>query len=173
MSTNTDIAEIRGGDISTYWQLFDREFARCYMFAQAFTKNELASENVVRNAMLRLWTEREMLPEGVESDTVLLGLLREEIAIHLASSLDACADVERKEREEEQVRLCKRGDKESFVARDAVEAMPARRREIFLLSREKMLTNTEIAKLMNISVRTVEKHIELAKKQLQEKTMEG
>lgn len=40
--------------------------------------------------------------------------------------------------------------------------MPARRREIFLLSRQQHLSNAQIAQRLGLSVRTVEKHIELA-----------
>ena len=43
-----------------------------------------------------------------------------------------------------------------------VEHMPARRREIFLLSRQQHLSNAQIAQRLGLSVRTVEKHIELA-----------
>ena len=45
---------------------------------------------------------------------------------------------------------------------ETIAAMPERRREIFEMSREKKLSNAEIAQRLDISTRTVEKHIENA-----------
>lgn len=41
----------------------------------------------------------------------------------------------------------------------AIMAIPENSREIFLKSRDENLTNQEIADKMNISIKTVEKHI--------------
>ena len=46
--------------------------------------------------------------------------------------------------------------------RELVQKMPQRRREIFNMSRTEKLSNLEIARRLGLSVRTVEKHIELA-----------
>ena len=47
-----------------------------------------------------------------------------------------------------------------------VENMPPQRRKIFLMSRIDKMSNKEIAAALDLSVRTVEKHIELALKDL-------
>ena len=46
--------------------------------------------------------------------------------------------------------------------RRAVEEMPAQRRQVFRMSRFEQRSNEEIAAELNLSVRTVEKHIQLA-----------
>jgi RNA polymerase sigma-70 factor (ECF subfamily) len=50
--------------------------------------------------------------------------------------------------------------------RSDIESMPPQRRTIFKMSRYENLSNMEIAIRLNLSVRTVEKHIELALKDL-------
>jgi RNA polymerase sigma-70 factor (ECF subfamily) len=50
--------------------------------------------------------------------------------------------------------------------RNNIEALPPQRRTIFKMSRFDHMSNTEIAVKLNLSVRTVEKHIELALKDL-------
>lgn len=50
--------------------------------------------------------------------------------------------------------------------RNNIEALPPQRRTVFMMSRYEHMSNTEIAVKLNISVRTVEKHIELALKDL-------
>jgi RNA polymerase sigma-70 factor (ECF subfamily) len=47
-----------------------------------------------------------------------------------------------------------------------IESMPAQRRTVFKMSRYEHMSNLEIAIKLNLSVRTVEKHIELALKDL-------
>ena len=47
-----------------------------------------------------------------------------------------------------------------------VSSMPEKRRMIFRMSRMGHLSNEEIARRLDISVRTVEKHIELALKDI-------
>ena len=47
-----------------------------------------------------------------------------------------------------------------------VRRMPDQRQLIFRLSRFEHRSNKEIARLLNLSVRTVDKHIELAVKEL-------
>ena len=49
---------------------------------------------------------------------------------------------------------------------DAIEELPPRRRDIFRMSRFEYMTTKEIAGRTGLSVRTVEKHIELALRDL-------
>lgn len=48
----------------------------------------------------------------------------------------------------------------------AIEAMPPKRKEVFLLHRVEDLTYTQIAKHLGVSIKTVEKHLHLAMRQL-------
>ena len=52
------------------------------------------------------------------------------------------------------------------LIRKLVNDMPPQRRQIFQMSRFQQLSHEEIARELNLSVRTVEKHIQLALKDL-------
>jgi RNA polymerase sigma-70 factor (ECF subfamily) len=52
------------------------------------------------------------------------------------------------------------------LIKNNIEALPPQRRTIFKMSRYDHMSNIEIAVKLNLSVRTVEKHIELALKDL-------
>jgi RNA polymerase sigma-70 factor (ECF subfamily) len=56
----------------------------------------------------------------------------------------------------------------SKIIRSNVDAMPPQRRAVFMMSRYEHMSNMEIAVRLNLSVRTVEKHIELALKDLRQ-----
>lgn len=48
----------------------------------------------------------------------------------------------------------------------AIEAMPPRRREVFLLHRVEELTYAQIARQLGVSLKAIEKHMFLAMRQL-------
>lgn len=48
----------------------------------------------------------------------------------------------------------------------AIEAMPPRRREVFLMHRVEELTYIQIARRLGVDIKTVEKHVHLAMRQL-------
>ena len=54
----------------------------------------------------------------------------------------------------------------SNLIRANIDALPPQRRAVFVMSRYEHMSNMEIAAKLNLSVRTVEKHIELALKEL-------
>ena len=54
----------------------------------------------------------------------------------------------------------------SNVIKTQIDALPPQRRAVFMMSRYEHMSNMEIAVKLNLSVRTVEKHIELAIKDL-------
>lgn len=47
-----------------------------------------------------------------------------------------------------------------------MRSMPDKRREIFAMRYDRNMTNAEIARVLNLSIRTVEKHVDLAIKQI-------
>jgi RNA polymerase sigma-70 factor (ECF subfamily) len=72
------------------------------------------------------------------------------------SAVDAAADPER--------RLMGAQRLKRVMA--AIEAMPPRRREVFLLHRVEELTYAQIARRIGVSIKAVEKHVHLAMRQL-------
>lgn len=61
----------------------------------------------------------------------------------------------------------------STVVESILESMPPQRRRIFSMSRKEGLSDAEIAKRLGLSVRTVNKHIELALKDIRLKLGRG
>jgi RNA polymerase sigma-70 factor (ECF subfamily) len=53
--------------------------------------------------------------------------------------------------------------------RDAIEALPPRTREVFLMSRERNLRYSEIAEQLGVTVKAVEANMSRALRQLREK----
>lgn len=127
-------------------------------------------EDVVQDAFVRL-VERSRRRKLHTLDKLLAHIVRylaiDRIRVHSTratyvrsqageTGLDAAADPERA--------LMSAQRLERVLA--AIEAMPPRRREVFLLHRMEELTYAQIARQMGVSSKAVEKHMSLAMRQL-------
>ena len=131
-----------------------------------------AAEDVVQNVFMRLWIGRERIDPERGLRNYLLVAVRNEIYCYLRMAFQARRESHSTVREPEDSAP---GQDSELSARElqqvvdqVVEHMPSRRREIFLLSRRQHLSNAEIARQLGLSVRTVEKHIELALQEIRQ-----
>ena len=149
--------------------LFHKDYPRFFAFIKGFVKDESNAKDIAQNIFMKVWIHRETLNEELSISTYLYVLAKHEICNffrakkYLTLDLDLssinhlyCSDVEENYNLKEM---------ESII-NDAIRLMPEKRRQIFRMSRLDHIPEKEIAEEMNISVRTVEKHIELALKNI-------
>lgn len=161
------LLRLRAGDKESFRIIFDRNASLFLAFARRLLRESDVAEDIVQNIFMRLWITRERLDPSYNLRNYLLVCLRNEIYSYLRMAFNArradvfeyVAEVEDSTPDSETNLYA--ADLEALVNR-CVEAMPERRREIFVMSRSQHLSNAEIARRLNLSVRTVEKHIELA-----------
>lgn len=157
---------LRRGDKECFRTIFEENAPVFLAFARRLLRDTDAAEDVVQNVFMRLWIVRERIDPGRGLRNYLLVAVRNEIYCYLRMAFQARREPRSALREPEDSAP---GQDSELSARDLrrvvdriVEHMPARRREIFLLSRQQHLSNAQIAQRLGLSVRTVEKHIELA-----------
>ena len=132
-------------------------------------KNPAIAEDISQNSFMKLWLNRFTLQPGLSVKNYLYVIARNEAINYLRSAqtknvgLGAQQDIHQQDPTV--------ADWTSFAETNAllknkIEALPPQRRTIFKMSRYEHLSNIEIAVKLNLSVRTVEKHIELALKDL-------
>lgn len=143
-------------DNKVFLDFFDRNYARCYSYVKLTVPDDVAVKDIITSAMKSLWNEH--LTEGKSVND--LG--------RLVSLLDAGARKYLVSNSTKDVKVYKSSKDISSFTTSQIDLLPPRRREIFLLSRVQGMTSSEIAAQMSISPRTVEKHIELALKQLKQ-----
>ena len=129
----------------------------------------VVAEDIAQNSFMKLWLNRFSLQSGLSVKNYLCILSRNDAINYLrsANAKNICLDPQF----ESPLQHSSVEDWLTFAEtntrlRNNIEALPPQRRTIFKMSRFDHMSNTEIAVKLNLSVRTVEKHIELALKDL-------
>lgn len=141
------------------------------------TKDQYIAEDITQNIFLKVWLNREKLDETKSIRNYLFVLAKHEVYNYFRSkdhSVLSLRDViidastgggmptSRSNETEEQIEL-----RETIhLVESVVQKMPPQRQHIFRLSRFEHLPSKEIATRLNLSVRTVDKHLELALREL-------
>ena len=160
------VKKIKKGDSRSFEELFEKYYDRFFSLACALLHDENAAEDV-----LQLWIGRERLDENRSISNYILVCVRNEIFDYLRlkynqttvrgetpESEDKSADIEAG------ISWSETSERVDRILKD----MPPQRRRVFMMSRYKKMPAKEIAEELGLSVRTVERHIYLALKDLRQ-----
>lgn len=165
---------LREGDPLSFEILFQKYYVRFYNFVFNLTKNSQAAEDIIQNVFMKIWINRASLRPDQSIHNYIYVLSKREMLNHIRDR-KAYVQVERlvmTEQPSEEVTDQSMALKElDERIRRFIADMPEQRRKVFLLSRYRGLTNKEIAEMMGLSVRTVDRHINLALTSLKKEFM--
>jgi len=159
-------------DILLYEKLFKQYYKPLIRFAYRYVYDEAVAENVIHDVFLYLWNERDRLDFALNIKTYLYNAVKNRCLDHLRrkkieNKYKMINIVLDKEIQTPETTLI---NKEFETAiKDAVNAMPVKRREIFIMNRFDQLTYSEIASILNISIKTVETQMSRSLKFLRNK----
>lgn len=156
---------IREGDPLSFEILFQKYYVRFYNFVLNLTKNPQTAEDIVQNVFMKIWINRKNLRPDQSIHNYIYALAKHEVLNHLRDRKVytqverlVMADQPYEEVTDQTMDLKELDDR----IRKFIAAMPEQRRKVFLLSRYRGMGNKAIAELMGLSVRTVDRHINLA-----------
>lgn len=165
------VERIQRGDDVAFETLFDRYYDLLHTFAKHLIRDPFAAEDIIQNVFVKVWMRKEQINSKLSVRNYLLvatrnelfdymrlryNLLRSDMNDELLDVADCGMDVGERIDVKEQVGCID----------SAMRSMPDKRREIFTMRYDRKMTNAEIAQALNLSVRTVEKHVDLAIKQI-------
>ena len=162
------IKRLKRDEKESFNKLFERYYDRCYSYAMALLKDTASVEDVIQNVFLKVWLVRKNIDPSRPFVNYLLTSIRNE-AISLlrlkanSSKAPIMPDVE--DSGPDAVDDIAYSEINSHIL-FTVQKMPEQRRRVFELSRMQGLKVDEIASRLNISNRTVERHLYLALKDI-------
>ncbi|MFW5760268.1 MAG: RNA polymerase sigma-70 factor [Cyclobacteriaceae bacterium] len=159
---NTDIwsEKINSGNINAFSSMYDAIFEDLYKLAKSILMDENVSKDLVQDVFIDVWEKRDT--RNIRNyPAYLKKSVKYKIAEHLRKSKFNSVQLEVLDfilqDEESQFAL---ENKELYQKIDnAINNLPLKCREIFQLSRFENKNNSEIAKKLEISQRTVENQI--------------
>lgn len=156
-----------------YRELFYQYHGRMVLFAHKFTCDLQVSQDIVQDAFLKLWEISPSLnafevPRAYLFQSIKNSCLNHIRHIKIKHSVEGQLASHMAEAEKN-LFLCPEDPLQSLLEHDVqrkideiIKLMPEKCREVFLMSRNEMLKNREIAEKMGISVKMVEKQISKA-----------
>ncbi|HXE60438.1 MAG TPA: RNA polymerase sigma-70 factor [Gemmatimonadaceae bacterium] len=162
------VAAIRQGSALAFRALFSAHYEALCRYAYRFVHTRAIAEELVSDVFLRIWTQRARWDVHGNVRAYLFSATRNLAIDHLRREL-----VERRSLDHTSRELRASGGGASLGDADdrlmaaevaaamqrAVDELPPRPRQVFLLRWQRHLTNVEIASALGIAVKTVEMHM--------------
>lgn len=156
--------ELSKGKEKAFDSLFVNYYPRILRYAMRFCNDEQEAENIVQELFLDLWVNHQRFGSVVNIDNYLFVAARNLAMRYIRQSLkftnEEVAFCQIPENATAEVDMCYEEFRQ--IVMHEIEQMPEQRRRVFLMSREEGMTNSDIAKRLGISKRTVETHISAA-----------
>lgn len=167
------IQALTRGDMHAYRLLYSLYWHKVRSFVLKMTGEDWLAEEISQNVFVKIWNNRNRL--NSESSDSLSGYIftiarNEVIDWHRQRKKIRKFQAEFAAEILEEISMTDSIDTGSMMEAISAEVsnMPAARREVFISSRWLDLSNQEISDKLNISKRTVEKHLNLALRQLRD-----
>lgn len=154
--------KLQEGDENAYKQIYLHYYERLCIFLLNYTRDRALAEDLVQESLLKLWTNREQLQSAGSLNSYLYRLTYNRF-------IDYCRKEKYIDRELEEFRseslyeLIEENDEEYQSrlekVKKAIEELPPRCKEIFIMSKQRGMSYKEIAAQLEITNKTVENQI--------------
>ena len=162
-NADTFVQRLKLDDRTVIDEIYALYHSKIFRFSLAYLKNEEDAYDVVQEVFIKLWENRLVLKKDTNFDAFLfviaknavLSLFRKRATEQKYLDYLAQAATSNTQGTEEQIDYTFL--KERY--KQLIDQLPPKRKEVFRLSREKGLSNKEIALMKGIAEKTVEDHI--------------
>jgi RNA polymerase sigma-70 factor (family 1) len=157
VQSDQDVFEqLRKGDEKALEYLFRKYYSALCNYSAGLLKDESAAEDAVQDVFMKIWNTRNSLPVVIAVKSYFYTAVRNHSLNLLAKVTHHDSDLSLITSVHEDVT-----EKLEYLELEAkyklaLERLPERCREIFILSRNEGMSYKEIAEVMDISVKTVE-----------------
>jgi RNA polymerase sigma-70 factor (ECF subfamily) len=155
----------RQDDTRAYDELFDRYYPRMYRFVSGYIKDTMEAEELCMDQLFNLWVKRKQTNIAGNFSHYLFRSTHNRIISHFRKTFPLTVSLDELKEEHPSNRWADYhliSEEIRQVYLKVLEKLSPRRRQVFLLSRIKNLTYSEIARKINLSTSTVENYMAAA-----------
>ncbi|MFB6454652.1 RNA polymerase sigma factor [Chitinophaga sp. Hz27] len=155
---------IAAGDAKSFKVFFDTHRSKLYAFILHMVKSKEVAEEIVMDVFMRIWQNRELL-QWVENINGFLFKVSYNKSIDFLRAAARAPALEQAIWEEIQPVSDTYADSRLLLRdyqaklKEAMDLLPPKRKQVYVLSREQGFSHDEIAAMLDISKNTVNNHI--------------
>ena len=160
-------------ELRSFERIFKEHHAHCLAFAIHYTGDPYEAEEVVQLVFSQLWEKRaHIVITGSERSYLFTAIRNTAISQWRKQQVRSEKENSFGRMQDEEVHMSMQARELEAKLHQALEKLPERCREVFILSRRQQLKYAEIASVMNLSVKTVENQMGKALRILHEELRE-
>ena len=156
------VHRLKIGDETAYDSLIDTYSQRLYGYALSLTRDRAQSQDILQNVFLKTWEKRKKLDIHTSLNNFLYRAVYNEF-INQYKKKRAAMVLEQKYYDSlEKAVLAQDDPSYEHITKEIskeIKRLPPKCQQVFILSKQEGLTNTEISKYLNVSIKTVEAQI--------------
>lgn len=165
---------ISKGDKDAFSLVFEEYFVRSYKFILSLVCSSETARDLAQDVFVKLWERRRFAEEIYSLDAYIFTVSRNLALDYLRSRSSKGMDLDIIRDSMVVARHCAGHERidhasELDAIRDLVSKMPRKRQKVFNMSRFDELSHEEIAKMLNISKKTVSNHLYSAGEEIKKK----
>lgn len=170
------VSRLRSGDEIAFGKLYEKYASKIYNISRKMGLLHEDAEGVIQEVFMKIWRNRENLDSSLSFNAYIISIVRSMVlkqsrkrARFLAFQHYAITYWPGNTNETEEYVIFSDLDE---LSSKAIEELPAKQKQVFMMKNFDHLTTEEIAAKLNLSTRTVENQIYRATKSLKEKLID-
>lgn len=165
--TDTELAkEIQKGSEVAFKEIYDRYHVQMYYIAKRYVKRSTIAEDAVQDVFVKLWRKRESLVVTKSIKGFLFTVLKNHLLNKLRDNKHEIVSIVEEDQQKFQSKRLTDDDllyKEYHnILERGIAELSDRKREVFELRTKSGHTNSEVAKILKIDIKTVKTHFYLS-----------
>ncbi|RTE55406.1 RNA polymerase sigma-70 factor [Arenibacter aquaticus] len=157
------LASLKKGNRAAFEAIFDLYEKRLYYFVFSITKSEYATEEILQEVFIKIWTKKETIDLDRSFESFIFTIAKNLTYNYLRNIANQQS---LKEEYWKNITSLNEETKDSIIlaeyediVNDILQQIPTQKRSIYILSKQQGKSNKEIADLLGITQKTVKNHL--------------